>query len=288
VATRQERVITCRQLHEIGLSDRAICARVKSGRFCKRHRGVYQVGPGELTVQGRFLAAVLAIGEDALLADMSAGHLWGFWPYLKEYQPVQIVVPRRVRSRPGIHIQVARVDPSDTTTYGPVPIVTPSIALLQMAATLRSDRALRRAVHEAQMQGRVSIPLLQDLLERSPVTRAARRLAAIVKAGSTRTRSFDEDEIVELLRRHQFPRHETNSRIPGLPDWVEVDIYFPDHNLAIEVDSPWHDTEIRKQDDARKQTLLESHGIKVVRLRKADAAPKNEQRTASDLWRALT
>jgi very-short-patch-repair endonuclease len=57
--------------------------------------------------------------------------------------------------------------------------------------------------------------------------------------------------------------------------------------VVIEVDSPWHDTQFRREFDARKQAILEAHGITVIRLRKEDAAPTAAATTVSHVWDAL-
>lgn len=266
MAARQERVITSAQLHECGVTDSAIMKRARAGRLFRVHRGVYGVGPGELSTKGRFFAAVLAIGDDAALCDVSAAHLWGFWPYLKDSEPVHVTVPRKVRPRRGIVVH--RADNVDTTRREGIRVVTPAQALFGMATTLRSDRALRRAVHEAEVQKRLSQSQLQAVIARNPRTRAARRLTAVTAHGPTPTRSYDEDDVVEMLRANGLPRHKTNVRIPGLPRWIEVDIWFPDHGLVIEVDSPFHDTQIRQEDDARKQAIIEAHGLRLLRVRR--------------------
>jgi predicted transcriptional regulator of viral defense system len=280
VAGRQHRVITSRQT---GLSDRAIAWRVKSGRLYRRHRGVYVVGPGELSPHGVCLAAVLAIGDDAVLDDMSAGYIWGFWKRLTE--PIHVAVPRKLRSRPGIRVHVRRLDARDTTIRSGIPIVSVAHALLSMATTLYSDKALRRAIHEAEVQRLVTHPWLRAQITRYP-GRAADRLARLIEPGPLPTRSGDEDEVVEMLLRHGFPRPLTNTRIPGLPTWVEVDIYLPDYQLVIDVDSVFHDTDFRREEDARKQALLERHGLRVLRVRKEDAL-EHELETIDYVRRAI-
>ncbi len=206
VARRQQGVITARQLSTLGVTRSGITRRLQRGRLYRKHRGVYAVGREELSTEGRLLAAVYAIGEDAFLDDMSAAHLWDFWPYLKDSDPVHVLVARQIRPRAGIRVRaVSEIDRRDTTKRYGIPVVTPARALLSMAATLHSDKALRRAVHEAEMQHWITHHELQRQIEGSPVTAASKRLAAIIAPGPTPTRSGDEDEIVELLRRGGLP-----------------------------------------------------------------------------------
>ncbi len=288
VARRQQGVITARQLSTLGVTASAITRWLRRGRLYRKHRGVYAVGREELSTEGRLLAAVYAIGEDAFLDDVSAAHVWGFWPYLKDGDPVHVLVARQIRPRAGIRVRaVSEIDRRDTTKRYGIPVVTPARALLGMAATLHSDKALRRAVHEAEVQRWITHRKLQKQIERSPDSAAAKRLAEIIAPGPTPTRSGDEDEVVELIRRHGLPRHLTNTGIPGLPSWIEVDVHFPDHGLVIEVDSPFHDTRIRQKDDADKQAIIEAHGLRVMRLRKVDASPANEPATVARIRRRL-
>ena len=62
-------------------------ARVAAGRLHRIHRGVYAVGHGGLTMRGRFLAAVKACGEAAVLSHMSAAALWELLPWDEQRQP---------------------------------------------------------------------------------------------------------------------------------------------------------------------------------------------------------
>ncbi|HEX6602147.1 MAG TPA: type IV toxin-antitoxin system AbiEi family antitoxin domain-containing protein, partial [Solirubrobacterales bacterium] len=76
IAARQHGVVSAAQLHEVGLDKSAISRRLKSGRHHRIHRGVYAVGHRGLSLHGRFMAAVLACGEGAVLSHGSAAVLW--------------------------------------------------------------------------------------------------------------------------------------------------------------------------------------------------------------------
>ena len=69
-------MITARQLAACGLNSPAITVRVRRGQLHRRHRGVYAVGTGVLTMRGEMTAAVLACGDDATLSHWSAGAWW--------------------------------------------------------------------------------------------------------------------------------------------------------------------------------------------------------------------
>src|SRR5215212_11087849 len=76
LAVRQHGVVAVRQLYSLGLSDRQLRHRVACGWLHRVHRGVYAVGHLRLTLEGWWLAAVLAGGEGAILSHQAAGELW--------------------------------------------------------------------------------------------------------------------------------------------------------------------------------------------------------------------
>jgi hypothetical protein len=65
------------QLRRIGLGRGAIQKRVGNGRLHRLFRDVYAVGAVVDTIRGRWTAAVLACGEDAVLSHYDAGRLLG-------------------------------------------------------------------------------------------------------------------------------------------------------------------------------------------------------------------
>jgi Protein of unknown function (DUF559) len=154
-------------------------------------------------------------------------------------------------------------------THLGIPLTTPARTILDLAATIYSDNAFRRTVHEAQVQEKVTIEQLQR--EAHTGRPGAPRLAAEIAEGAKPTRSGLEDWTVELLHRHHLPPFQTNVHPPGTPDWVEVDVLFPAERLVIEVDGRrWHSTPIRKRTDARKQAILEVAGFRVLRVSEDD------------------
>src|SRR5215204_4554581 len=73
---RQHGVVARRQLIALGFSERAIDHRLATGRLHRIHQGVYAVGRPSVSSHGRWMAAVLACGETAVLSHSSAAALW--------------------------------------------------------------------------------------------------------------------------------------------------------------------------------------------------------------------
>src|SRR5688572_15757025 len=76
----QHGVVTRRQLREAGLTDEAIDHRIERHRLHPLFAGVFAVGRREVSQEGRWMAAVLACGEGAVLSHESAAQLWGLRP----------------------------------------------------------------------------------------------------------------------------------------------------------------------------------------------------------------
>jgi hypothetical protein len=287
VAKRNHRVVVLRQLVEAGVSTSSVSRWVKRGRLVRRHRGVYIYGGGELTRDGEFYAAVRAIGDDAVLSDYGSAALWDFWD--GSWKPIDVTVAREVRSRKEIRVHSVSELPDHAWTmrYG-IPVTTPTWTILDLAARERRGRRFRRLVHEALAKERISEALIRREIARSPWHPGAKRTLAEFKDGAKPTRSGGEDDLVQLLRRHQAPAFDTLVHVPGTPPWVEVDVMFRRQPLVIELDGgPWHDTPYRKEFDAYKRSLITDLGIEVLVLGDDDITPAAELDTKRRIWELL-
>lgn len=288
VAASQFGLITTGQLFALGLSRAAISERVKLGRLHRVHWGVYAVGRPDLARNGVFLAAVLAIGEGAVLSGFAGAALHDFWTGATA--PIDVTVARSVRSRSGIRVHAGVQLPAASVTirFG-IPVTSPAWTILDLAAVMYSQRAFRRLVHEAQAQGRVTPEGLHAEIERAPRHRGAPRVLAEIADGYKPTRSGLEDDLLDLLRRDAFPPFETNARVPGCPDWVRVDFLFRTQKVVIEVDGDrWHNTSFRREFDANKRATIEAAGYRVVVLVDDDLELPNQARTTTRIRHAVT
>ncbi len=285
VAKGQHWLITFKQLLEIGFSRAAIHRMVVNGMLFRVRRGVYVVGRRQLSKRGLFLAAVYAAGDDAALTGFAGAALAGFWNGITD--PVEVIAPRWVEKRPGIRVYSA-TDMPPTETRDGIPVTTPEHTILRLAQTMYSQRHFRRLVHEALVQEVTTLPLLLKTCDDSPKrTKAVQRVESELIDGAKPTRSGLEDDVVEILRRIDAPPFETNAHVPGTPHWVEVDAYFTQHRLAIEVDGPHHWTPFRKELDAYKDKLLDDAGVTVLRLGADAATPAREPETVGRIRAAL-
>ncbi len=103
LAEAQFGVVTSGQLVELGFSSSAISRMVASGRLIRLYKGVYAVGHSRLVARGRWLAAVLACGDEACLSHREGAALSGVRH--SERSRVDVTVPSRSRfAQPGIQV----------------------------------------------------------------------------------------------------------------------------------------------------------------------------------------
>ena len=76
-ASSSHGVVTRRQLLGAGLSGAEIKRRVRKGLLIRQYKGVYRVGHQAPSLEARYLAAVRACGDGAVLCGFAAGHLHG-------------------------------------------------------------------------------------------------------------------------------------------------------------------------------------------------------------------
>jgi very-short-patch-repair endonuclease len=201
------------------------------------------------------MAAVLAAGEGAVLSHASAAKHWNVWRGRAD--AIDITTPGQRRARNGLRIHRARnLDPRDVTIHRGIPVTAVPRTLIDLAATL-TPHQLANVIHEAAYRKR-----FDERTTRAAMARAQGRdlttLHAALQAhaaGSAGTRSHLEDQF--LARAKGTPLVNTK---------IEVDFYWPDQNLVVEIDGPGHDRPRTKREDAARDAALTRAGLRVVRI----------------------
>jgi very-short-patch-repair endonuclease len=263
LASRQQAAVAHDQLIAAGLTDRAIQNWIARGRLFPRHRGVYILGHEALPKYSEEMAAVLACRPKALIGHHSAAFMWGFRPRPTERAIDVTVIGRQARSRAGIRVhRAAAVMKSDLRFIDNVPVVSPALALLQVAAELNEDE-LELALHEALALKRVTIQQLRLVLKRYPGRRGSAALAALLAPAPTIADSAATKRLARHLKRSGLP--------PALADhpigrW-RTDFHWPEVALVVEVDGfDFHSSRPRIERDHRKDVELRALGNEVLRF----------------------
>jgi predicted transcriptional regulator of viral defense system/very-short-patch-repair endonuclease len=230
---RQHGVVTRRQLLEFGFTQKAIVHRIRTGRLHPLYRGVYVVGRPELTRHGKWMAAVLSCGDQAVLSHASAAALWGIRD--KEGRQIEISVPGdRSPRHPGIRVhRRAALTARDVTKRHGIPVTTPACTLIDIAPRL-DDRQRETAINEADKLDLIDPERLRKELDRRPGRAGTKPLKKVLDRHSfVLTTTELERLFAPIAKRAGLPKPETQAWVNGF----RVDFYWPDLGLVVEVDS---------------------------------------------------
>ncbi len=257
-------MIAREQLRELGLTERMVDVAMADGRLHRLHRGVYAVGHRKLDQNGRWLAAVLACGPDAVLSHRSAVALWKLRP--AHAGPIDVSVLARGRpSRPGVTVHCVRALPSDERQRRDgIPVTTLDRTLLDYAE-VADPQELRLVIDAADRRDLFDLRSLEALLARARGRRglAALRNALAVSGPAPETRSELERQTLAFVRAHGIPEPQCNVLVHG----VLVDCFWPQARLVVEVDS-WlfHKSRTEFERDRRRDAKLTALGYRVIRI----------------------
>jgi hypothetical protein len=225
LAGSQYGVVAHAQLVEAGLTRREIGARLQAGRLHPLHRGVYAVGHRVLKVEGRWMAAVLAAGEGAVLSHRPAAALWDLCPV--PHGAIHVTIPgdsgRERRAGLKIHRSIT-LTPTETAVHRGIPVTTATRTIIDLARTTKGRR-LEALIDRADFHGFIHFA---ELRKANP----ASIKAVLENYRPAPTKSELEEALVRLCDDHDIPRPEINARIEG----YTVDAVWRDLALAVEVD----------------------------------------------------
>ena len=258
LANAQHGVVARWQLRALGLSNTAI-SRSAAGRLHRLHHGVYAVGHSVLTREGRWMAAVLAAGTDAVLSHITAGGAWALRPLGAGLIHVTVPGDSGRKRRPGIRIHRSRtLTPQDTTTHLGIPITTPLRTIIDLASTLE-PLALEQALDQADRRGLIDFAELKT----RPIPRSLQAVlsrytpAPPSPAANSRTASSPSATTTTSRARSATPSSKAKkSTSPGA-----------NRRLIVEVDGyGYHRSPSRFENDRERDVMLTIAGWHVMRF----------------------
>jgi hypothetical protein len=260
LAEHQHGVVTRDQLLALRLSVAAIDSMLRRGALRRLHVGVYALAHTALRAEGRWLAAVLACGECAVLSYVSAARLWRMSSVPAD-PAVHVTVPAGKRRRPGIVVHRARLTRADITIERGVPTTTPARTIVDLAAVVpyRTLRAI--ADHGV----RLDVGAVRRAADRGQSRRGTRALARLLgdDGSELRSRSGLERRMRRLALEAGLPAPLVNHRIAG----HERDFAWPEHRLVVEVDGhAYHAARGARENDHERDAELVLTGWRVLRF----------------------
>jgi very-short-patch-repair endonuclease len=271
LATRQHGVVSRRQLRALGLTDRAITARVAAGTLQRVFPRTFAVDHPAIGRHGRMLAAVLTCGEGAVLSHGSAAELIGLWD--RRAVPIDVIAPRWS----GRKVQDVRWHnvrpplPDEVEVRDGIPCTTPSRTLVDMAGRV-GEKSLRRLVEQAAVLRALDVAQVDHVLARGR-RRGAPRLRVALNAWRSgdeeapRLRSLLEARLFPGLVEAGLPRPRCNTRLRVDDECFEVDLLWEEQRLVIETDGEeTHGTRVAFQHDRWRDQVLTAAGYRTARV----------------------
>jgi hypothetical protein len=278
VAGRQHGLITSAQLNEAGLSRAGVSKRAAKGRLHRIHRGVYAVGHTRLSQEGRWMAAVLAAGDGAVLSHLAAAKLWNIWR--RRVDGIDVTAPHR-HQLPTSEVRPhysRRLDAKDTTTRNGIPVTTVARLLVDLTDELNPYQ-LANVIHEAAFRNLYDARATEAAMARANGRHNLPSLQAAVRAhaaGSAGTKSDLEDRFLQLALELGHAEPLVNTKIGP----HEVDFYWPELNLTVEIDGPGHTRPRTRAEDEARDRFLKAKGIETIRFTATDLTPQTVRELA--------
>ena len=243
------------------------------------HRGVYAVGHEALGWQGWCVAAVAA-NAPSVASHWSAGWIWG----LTRSRPsgrFHVTATTRRHRKKEFHVHFASLVDEDTTVLDGIPVTSAARTVLDLAA-LEPGRASGDLKRLEDGEHRLDLRRFEALLARSKGHKGWAALAEAVslyRPDPTVTRSDLERRFRALVRAAGLPAPATNFVVAG----YELDCYWPDHRLAVELDTyGTHGSRLSFEEDRKRARALGLLGIAVERV-----TDRQLDREADEVLRAV-
>ncbi|MFF1381383.1 hypothetical protein [Streptomyces sp. NPDC058308] len=209
---------------------------------------------------------------DAMITGLAALalHRFSSAPPLLSLDRVDVLVPRtrRLRSVGFVRLVRGQVMPTSQQVTG-VPVAPVPRALADAVAQLTDAGAVRRLLTEAVRGGHCEpAAVVRELNNARLLTRP--HVVDAVDSLLAEGRAIAEDRLYRMVTEHGLPDPLWNVdlRLPGGPHLGGVDAYWPDHAVAVELDTraPRQDEDAMWSEYVRKREHLERLGITVVHI----------------------
>ncbi|MGV9554760.1 hypothetical protein [Streptomyces sp. NPDC003401] len=305
----QRRVLTTAQLRSLGVSPGETNERCRPGGPWQRFLpGVHLLHQGPPTSEERLHAVLLyaarevtapgvpaqpepgrphrPVYREAMITGLAALTLYGFAsaPALPSLDRIDVLVPRlrRLRSAGCAHVLRTAALPTPREATG-VPVAPVPRALADAVSQLTDAGTVRRLLSEAVRAGHCEPAAVVEELTRAKLLGRPHVVDA-VDALLAEGRAIAEDRLYTMVRRFGLPDPVWNVdlRLPGGPHLGELDAYWPEQAVAVELDTraPRRDEDALWSEHARKREHLERLGITVVHITPRKLREGMEQQAA--------
>ena len=267
-AGRQHNVVSLAELYRLGFSWDDIRTMIRQGLLHRIHEGVYAVGPPNLTVKGHLTAAKLAAGPQAFFSDYTGAAIRGLRSIntrrIEMTLPVGHTPPRRtslIFHRTTTPIDALEVGWCDGFRVSTVPRL-----LVELAGRRAGAGTLKQLLTEAVRTDTFDPNALEQMLGRHPRMPGVAMLKEV--ADYYRPLPDRKSELERMFQRDhaRHPEIPPCDRNVMIGKW-EVDCWWPDHRLALELDGRrYHAAQADFEKDRYKDTQLQLMVIRPMRI----------------------
>jgi hypothetical protein len=189
------------------MSRKAVRHRLATGRWQQLHRSVYVTHNGPVTaVQARW-AAVLAVGEHAILAGITAAQAWGLRGFDSAAVHLLLPAPRKPLHAPDrvvVHRSSVLAE-RDVLQVGRPPRTRAARSLVDAAQWARTDDEARCVIAAGFQQRLVTADAMNSVLQRLSRARRRRLIEQTVADAAGGAHSLAEIDFLKICRSHDLP-----------------------------------------------------------------------------------
>jgi len=254
LASKSHGVATRVALLDAGVTPDEIKHRLNTGALIPVHRGVYRAGHQAPSIEARYLAAVLACGEGALLSGRPAAYLLRILKGRPPEPEVSTPTKRRVQ---GLRVRRAGGLEHDAIIWRGIPVTSVPRTLVDMAGDTPVDD-LARVCHEAGVLYRSTPAMVKAVLERRLCSRGAPKLWAVMLGDTPAVLSQLERGGLALIEEERLPLPpHVNRTVSGR----RVDFRWPRQRLSVELDSyRYHNSRYSWEQDRKREREARQRG----------------------------
>ncbi len=261
MAGAQRGLVHLSQLRALGISRGSYEHRVEVGALHRVFPTVLSVVHPLLEAWTAETAALLYVGDNAVLSHQTAAALWGLTTN-PSFVAITLI-GRNVRIRPALRVHRAKMlDIRDARLHKGFPVTSVARTLIDCAA---GNRNIDRLLNEARALKLVKDSEIYAAMDRCPGRKGTGPLRALLaaEADSGFTRSEAERILKRIVTESGIERPIFNTYVEG----VEADAFWPRVKLVIEVDGYLtHGRWVAFQRDRAKANKLVGAGYVVLRF----------------------
>jgi hypothetical protein len=256
IAGSQHGIVTWAEMIAAGISAEQIRHRVRIGLLVRVHRGVYSAGHRVLTLEARYLAAVKAGGDGAVLCGRAAAYLLRILKCGTPPPPeVMTTTERRI---PGVKTKrVRHTDRRDVTQVKGIPCTTPARTIVDLAPEMDDD-PFARVCHEAGVLHRTTPRQVKAVMGRRGRCRGAARIRRVMYGEVKVSLSVLERGFFDALKAAGLPLPDVVNKRVGSK---RVDCRWTDLGVTVELVSfKFHNSKYSWDQDHGREREARSRG----------------------------